>query len=115
MLQAFAVAPNRRHCDSLCAALKGELAVVLFDAAFHIQIIPPLSIADVVKRKIVLVGPEKRHHVKPLATTHYVPRRRLSLALSDHPVLDANILTGQGIWQRAMSPAAKICGMLVSR
>src|SRR5260370_11575077 len=69
------------------------------------QSVPSLSVTNVVEGKIVLSRPEERHPIEPLAAAEYISRRRLSLAFSHHPVLDANLVPGQRI-----GPARDISG-----
>src|ERR1700730_18917393 len=91
VFEALAVAPDgcRGECPS--AALKRELAVVLFDTTVQIQLVPLLGVTDVIERKVVLAGPKERHGIEPLAPAQDIPRRRLSLGLGSHPVLVADI------------------------
>ena len=91
VFKALAVPSDSGDGESPSAAPKYELAVMFFDPTVQIQLVPPFGVTDVIKRKIVLAGPEERHRVKPLAAAEYVPCRRLSLAFGQHPVLDANI------------------------
>ena len=77
--------------------------------------IPPLGVADVVDRHVVVLAPEERHRVEPLAAAQHVARGHLTLPLRDHPVLDADRSPVCGSGHRATSPAAKIPGALVSR
>src|SRR5260370_26820431 len=69
------------------------------------QSVPSLSVTNVVEGKIVLSRPEERHPIEPLAAAEHVSRRRLSLAFSHHPVLDANMAPGERI-----GPARDISG-----
>jgi len=78
---------------------------VLLDAAVQIQLVPSLGVTNVVKGEIVLSRPEERHRIEPLEAAEYISRRRLSLAFSHHPVLDANMVPGQRI-----GPARDISG-----
>src|SRR5262245_27572636 len=50
--------------------------------------------AHVVDAHVVMRAPEKRHIVEYFVGAQDVPGGRLSLALRDHPVLDANALAG---------------------
>src|SRR5262245_52196925 len=52
---------------------------------------------DVSDRDVVVLAPEERNGVEPLAASQHVQRGHLPLALGDHKVLDANALAGVGI------------------
>src|SRR5262245_4528927 len=52
---------------------------------------------DVSDRDVVVLAPEKRNRVEPLAASQHVERGHLPLAFGDNPVLDANALAGVGI------------------
>jgi hypothetical protein len=70
---------------------------IFLKAAVQIQLIPLLSVTDIIERKILLRGPKERRRVELLVTVHYVPRRGLSLAFSQRPMFDANLLASQPI------------------
>jgi hypothetical protein len=97
VLETLAVASDGGNSECLAFALKGELAIVIFDTAVQIEPIPLLRVTDVVEGKIELRGPEKRYGVEPLALTEHVAGRGLSLALSYDPMLDANTIASERI------------------
>src|SRR5208282_1174732 len=105
VLKTLAVASDSGNGERLAFALKGELAIVIFDTAVQIEPVPLLRVTDVVEGKIELCGPEKRYGVEPLALTQYVAGRGLSLALSYHPMLDANTIASERI-----GPASDVAG-----
>jgi hypothetical protein len=105
VLETLAVASDSGNSERLAFALKGELAIVIFDTAVQIEPIPLLRVTDVVEGKIELRGPEKRYGVEPLALTEYVAGRGLSLALSYDPMLDANTIASERI-----GPASDVAG-----
>jgi len=62
-----------------------------------------------------VLAPEERDGGKFLAVAEHVERRGLPLALGNHQCSTRMISPLCGSGQRAMSPAAKIPGALVSR
>ena len=68
-------------------------------------LVPALGVADVSEAEIVLLGPEERHRVKPLALTEHVARGSLPLAFGHHPVFDADALAGEPV-----RPARNVAG-----
>ena len=105
VLETLAVASDSGNSERLAFALKGELAIVIFDTAVQIEPVPLLRVTDVVEGKIELRGPEERYGVEPLALTEYVAGRGLSLALSYDPMLDANTIASERI-----GPASDVAG-----
>src|SRR3954447_22623818 len=62
---------------------------------------------DVIDWHVVMLAPEERHGVEPLIQSQHVACHSLTLALGNHPVLDANIVAGMRI-----GPARNIaCGI----
>jgi hypothetical protein len=67
--------------------------------------VPVFSVTHIRETEIVLFSPEKGHGVKPFSPTKHVARRRLPLALSYHPMFDADAFAGEPI-----RPARDIAG-----
>src|SRR5690348_16539504 len=88
--EAVAVAIDGRDGEHAAAALVAHDAIACGDVAVDFDVIPALRMADVVDRDVVMLAPEERHGVEPFAAAEHVERGRLSLALCDDPVLDAN-------------------------
>ena len=67
--------------------------------------VPSLGVADVLDRDVVVLAPEKRNRVEPLAIAEHVPSGHLTLALGDDPVFDADSRAGVGI-----GPSSDVAG-----
>jgi hypothetical protein len=72
-------------------------AILRLEAAVYVDPVPLPGVADIVEQQVVLLGPEERNSVKALARPQHVARRRLTLAFSDDPMLDANGLAGKPV------------------
>ena len=83
----------------------GNGAVSTLQRPHDIGSVPVLGVSDIGEAEIVLFGPEERHVVEAFAPAEDVVRRCLALALGDHPMFDANPLTGQPV-----GPARDIAG-----
>src|SRR4030095_5389527 len=90
--QTLEVAGNRRHGQRAVTAPEGDRAFMARERAMDRDRIPALGVTDVVDRDVVVLTPEKRHRIEPLATPKDVPRRDLALALRHDPVLDADAI-----------------------
>ena len=58
-LETLAVAPDSGNGERLAFALKGEIAIVIFDTAVQIEPIPLLRVTDVVEGNIELWSRKK--------------------------------------------------------
>ena len=96
-LQAFEVAEDRRDREHAPVALEPQAAVLAGDIAVDREVVPLLGMADIVDRDVVVLAPEEGDGGKFLAITEHVQRRGLSLALGNHPMLDAYRLAAIGI------------------
>jgi len=56
-----------------------------------------LRMTDVVDRDVVVLAPEERHGVERLTLAEHVSCGDLALTLGNHPVLDADAITGMPI------------------
>ena len=61
--------------------------------------------ADIVDRNVVVLAPEEGDGAEFLAVPKHVERRRLPLALGNHPMFDTNVLAAVWIW-----PARNVAG-----
>jgi hypothetical protein len=53
--------------------------------------------SDVIDRNVIMLAPEKWRGREWLAKAQHVACRRLTLALRNHPMLDADLVPGIGI------------------
>ncbi len=93
--------------ELLAAAAVRDRAVshISVKPAVELGRVPTLGVTHIRETEILLLGPEKRHGVKPLPPTEHVACRRLPLTLGHHPVFDADALTG-----KAIRPARDVAG-----
>src|SRR5205823_10625329 len=60
------------------------------DIALDRELVPFLGVADIIDGDVVVLAPEEGDGGKLPAVPEHVERRSLSLALGNHPMLDAN-------------------------
>jgi hypothetical protein len=75
----------------------GYRAVSCIELPVDLSLVPIFGVPDIGEAEIVLLGPEERHGVEALPPTKDVARRGLTLALGNHPVLDADWFAGEPI------------------
>ena len=88
--QTLAVARERGERQLPSAEDIGHRAVAGLEGSIDLDRVPALGVADVPDLDVVVLAPEKRNRIEALAAAEDVTRRRLALALSDDPVLDAD-------------------------
>ena len=96
---------DRGGGERASAELVAHQAVLAGDVAVDRELVPFLGVTDIVDRDVVVLAPEERHGVELLAQAQHVERRGLSLALGDHPVLDADRLAAVRV-----GPARDVAG-----
>src|SRR2546423_12300934 len=89
--ERLAIAKDRRDGELLLAGHEANRAIALGWISFDEDAIPTLGVPDVVDAHVVMRAPEKRNGVEPFRGAKYVARGRLSLALRDDPVFDADL------------------------
>src|SRR5579863_5280029 len=104
--KAHRVARGRRHRKHAACTPEGYAEVVRGERSVHLGRIPLIRVSHIVDGQVVVLAPEERDGVEPLTRSKHVHRRDLPLALSDHPVLDADALTGV----RVRPPRNVACG-----
>ena len=109
------IAEDRGDCKCASRALHAHQAVLASDIAFDNEVVPFLGVADIGDRNVVMLAPEERDRMERLAASEHVdggqcPCRSATTQCSTRM---ASPVSRSG--QRAMSPAAKIPGALVSR
>ena len=97
-LQALEIARDGYDSESATAFLVRYGTITRSEAPIDLDILPLLGVAHVIDGYIVVLTPEKWDSVKFFATAKNIPGCYLPLALSNHPVLDANSLAGVRIW-----------------
>src|SRR6185295_4527851 len=85
--EAVAVAEDGGDGERATALQEGDLAVVLGERALDLGGVPAGGVADIGNGHVVMLAPEEGHGIEALAAAEDVARRRLALALGDHPVL----------------------------
>src|SRR5262249_48129735 len=88
--EAFAIARDRRQRQRAAAEDARHRAIARVERAVDLDGIPFFGVADVFDLDVVVLAPEERDGIELLAAAEHVERRHLSLAFSDHPVLDAD-------------------------
>ena len=90
---------NHGHGELLAAMPIRDLAVshVSLEPAIDLGLVPALGVPYVSDSEVILLTPEERHGVEPLAPTEHVARCGLSLALSHHPVFDPDALASEAV------------------
>jgi hypothetical protein len=104
-LKTFEVAKDRGDSSHASIALKAKETIFAHHVSVDHDLVPRLCVADIVDRDIVVLAPEERHLSEGCSLPKHVERRGLSLALSNNPVLDADVLTR--IWIRPSSDVAR--------
>ena len=95
--QALQIARDGYDSKSATAFLVCHGTVALIEAPIDLDSLPLLGVAHIVDSHVVVLTPEEWNSVKLFATAKNIPGRYLTLALSNHPVLDANSLAGMRI------------------
>ena len=90
---------------SATAFLVRHGTIARIEAPIDLDSLPLLGVAHVIDSHVVVLTPEEWNSVKLFATAKNILGCYLSLALSNHPVLDANSLAGVRI-----GPAGDIAG-----
>jgi len=90
-LKAFNVAENRGDGEHAPIALEPQEAVLARDITVDRDLVPILGMSDIVDRDVVMLTPEKRHGGERIVATKHVECSGLPLALSDGPVLNADV------------------------
>src|SRR5262249_11428814 len=93
-LEAFAIAEDSRHGKPASAAQICDGAIVIVERAVDLHVVPPIGVADIVDRDVVVLPPEERYGLETLATAEDIASGRLPLPLGDDPMLDANVVAG---------------------
>src|SRR5690348_2264366 len=97
-LQAFEIARDGYDSESATAFLVRHSTIALIEAPIDRDGLPLLGVAHVIDAHVVVLTPEEWNSVKLFATAENVLSCYLPLALSNHPVLDANSFAGVRIW-----------------
>src|SRR5207302_6910579 len=93
-LQALEITRNGYDSESATAFLVRHGTIARIEAPIDLDSLPLLGVAHVIDSHVVVLTPEEWNRVKLFATAKNILRCDLSLALSNHPVLDANSLAG---------------------
>jgi hypothetical protein len=93
-LQALEIARDGYDSESATAFLVRHGTIARIEAPIDLDSLPLLGVAHVIDSHVVVLTPEERNSVKLFATAKNILSRYLPLALSNHPVLDANSLAG---------------------
>jgi len=88
--EALEVAKDRGDGERAPTEPEAQKAILGRDVPVDCQIVPFLGVPDIVDGDVVVLAPEERDGRKCLTPAEHVESGRLSLALVDHPMLDAN-------------------------
>ncbi len=103
--QALEISRDGYSGESATAFLVRYGTIARIETPIDLDRVPLLGVAHVIDSHVIVLTPEEWNSVKLFATAKNILSCHLSLALSDHPVLDANSLAGVRIW-----PAGGIAG-----
>src|SRR5579863_6683838 len=104
-VEAGDVAEDRGDREHAAVASIADEAILRFDTAVDRDLVPPLGVADIVDRHVIVLAPEERHGVETLIEPEHVGRRGLALTFGDDPMLDAHGLAGMRV-----GPAGDVAG-----
>ena len=104
-LQALEIARDGYDSESATALLIFHGTIARIEAAIDLDSIPRLGVTNIIDSHIVVLTPEEWDSIKFFATAKNILSCYLPLAVSNHPVLDANSLAGVRI-----GPAGGIAG-----
>src|SRR6266851_9073560 len=93
-LQALEIAGDGYDSESATAFLVRHGTIARIEVPIDLDSLALLGVAHVIDSHVVVLTPEEWNRVKLFATAKNVFSCYLSHALSNHPVLDANSLTG---------------------
>src|SRR5690242_16340392 len=93
--QTVPVTTDCRHGELPAVTPKTDRAVMRGRITVNVQPVPPLGVADIGNRRVVVLTPEEWHRVEAFAQAEHVAGSNLTLALRDDPVLNADVLSGQ--------------------
>src|SRR6266851_7367370 len=89
-LQALEIAGDGYDSESATAFLVRHGTIARIEVPIDLDSLPLLGVAYVIDSHVIVLTPEEWNRVKLFATAKNILRCYLPLALSNHPVLDAN-------------------------
>src|SRR5262249_51247002 len=88
--KALSIAIDRRDREPAARARVCHGTIARLERPVNRDRIPLLRVPDIVDGDVVMLAPEERHRVEPLAAAEHVARGHLALPFGDDPMLDAN-------------------------
>src|ERR1700694_2458830 len=106
-LQALEIARDGYDSESATTFLVRHCTIARIEAPIDLDSLPLLGVAHVIDSHVVVLTPEEWNSVKLFATAKNILSCYLPLALSNHPVLDANSLAGMRIGPAGGIPSSE--------